>query len=127
MKELAPYLWVGLGGFLGANARYIVSRWSAALFGVHFPWGTFLVNISGSFLLGFFATLLSERLVPQSDTIRLAVAIGFIGSYTTFSTFEFETHALLDNGQWLAALLNILGSVAAGFAAVRLGLLAGRA
>ncbi|MFH0908108.1 MAG: fluoride efflux transporter CrcB [bacterium] len=126
MKALAPYLWIGLGGFLGANARYLVSRLCADLFGVRFPWGTFVVNVSGSFVLGFLVTLISQRLVPHDDQLRLAIGVGFLGAYTTFSTFEFETHGLLGNGQWAFALANVIGSVIVGLLALRLGVIVAR-
>lgn len=126
MKSLTECLLVGVGGFFGAIARFGVARVSASWFGITFPWGTFLINISGSFLLGLIATLASERLLPYSEQVRLAVAIGFLGAYTTFSTFEFETHALAENNQWPYALANVLASVLVGFMAVRLGILLAR-
>ena len=82
--------WIGLGGFLGANARYWLGGWVQARWGATFPWGTFVINVTGSFLLGFFMTLVTERFaLPQSAALRLVVAIGFVGAYATFSTFEF--------------------------------------
>jgi CrcB protein len=123
MKAWSACLWVGLGGFLGANARYFMARWVAAWLGIGFPFGTFLINISGSFLLGVAATLISQRLAPHGDHLRLTFAIGFIGAYTTFSTFEFETNALLEDGRWAYALLNVVGSLALGLLAVKLGIL----
>ena len=75
MRSLLPYLLVGLGGFAGANARFIVARASAALLGVAFPYGTFIINISGSFLLGVLVTLITQRLVPYGDNLRLAIAV----------------------------------------------------
>jgi CrcB protein len=126
MNALAPYFWIGIGGFLGANARYLVSRLCADLFGARLPWGTFAVNVTGSFVLGFLLTLITHRMIPHGDQFRLAIGVGFIGAYTTFSTFEFETHSLLDSGQWPMALANVLGSVLVGFIAVRLGIAAAR-
>src|SRR5262249_50937923 len=80
--------WVGLGGFLGANARYWLGGWVAERWGTDFPWATFVINISGSFILGLFMTLITERYAfPHAPTLRLVVAIGFVGAYTTFSTF----------------------------------------
>jgi fluoride exporter len=119
--------WVGFGGFLGANARYWLGGWVQERWGSAFPWGTFVINISGSFILGLFLTLVTERYaLPSAPTLRLVVAIGFVGAYTTFSTFEFETLALVSSGVWLRALGNALGSLLAGFAAVWLGVLLGR-
>lgn len=126
MKELVACLLVGLGGFFGAIARYLVARASASLLGVAFPFGTFLINVSGSFLLGIVATLAGERFFHSSDQVRLVFAIGFLGAYTTFSTFEFETHALFEDGSWLLALINIFGSFIFGFMAVRVGIVLAR-
>jgi CrcB protein len=121
MKELMACLLVGCGGFFGAIARFLVARASASLLGVAFPYGTFLINVSGSFLLGMVATLVGERFIPASDQVRLVFAIGFLGAYTTFSTFEFETQALFEDGSWLLALTNIFGSLFLGLVAVWAG------
>jgi CrcB protein len=115
-------LLVGGGGFLGAIARFLVGRLAGGLLGAAFPWGTFIINVSGCFLLAFVATLLTERLLPYPDVVRLSFTIGFVGAYTTFSTFEYETNALLDEGSWLPAIFNVAGSVVAGFIALRLGI-----
>lgn len=123
MKNFTDVFWVGMGGFLGANARYFIGRWAAGRYGIAFPYGTFLINISGSFLLGVVMTLVSLKLIPFGDHLRLTLAIGFIGAYTTFSTYEYESHALLQDGSWLLASLNLFGSLAAGLLAVRLGIL----
>jgi CrcB protein len=122
VKALAPYLWVGLGGFVGANARYAVANFARWLSGVGFPLGTFFINVSGSFALGVFMTLLADRVVPFSNEIRLATAVGFLGAYTTFSTFAFESHSLLEDGEWLLAAVNMLGSLLLGLVAVRAGI-----
>lgn len=127
MERILPYLLVGLGGFLGANARYLSARWIGNLVEARFPLGTFLVNVSGSFLLGLLGALLAERLVPHGDHLRLALGVGFLGAFTTFSTFEFETHALLEDGAWLAAVSNIVLSVLVGLLALRAGLVVARA
>src|SRR5436190_21381098 len=100
-------LWVGLGGFLGANARYWIGGWVQARWGSAFPWSTFVINVTGSFILGLFMTLVTERYaVPKAPVLRLLVAIGFVGAYTTFSTFEFETLSLVTTGAWLRAFAN---------------------
>ncbi len=122
MTRLLPYLLVGAGGFLGANARFVFARWVGTLTDARFPLGTFLVNVSGSFLLGLLSGILAVRLIPQSDNIRLAVAVGFLGAFTTFSTFEFESHALFEDGVWLTALLNMFASLFVGLLALRVGL-----
>ncbi|HLK56738.1 MAG TPA: fluoride efflux transporter CrcB [Chthonomonadaceae bacterium] len=113
------YLVVGLGGFIGANARYILGLWAAQKWGTQFPYGTFIINITGSFILGLFATLALR--FAWNDNWRLLIAIGFVGAYTTFSTFEYETLQLVEQGTWLRAGLNILGSVLLGFGAAYLG------
>jgi CrcB protein len=120
LDGLAKALWVGVGGFLGANARYWLGGWVAQRYGTEFPWGTLFINTSGSFVLGLFATLATER-VGISPSARLVVAIGFIGAYTTFSTFEYETFGLVESRSWLIAMSNVLGSVFLGLLAVWLG------
>lgn len=124
--RLMPYLLVGLGGFIGANVRYALSSWVGNRVDARFPLGTFLINVSGSFLLGFLAAFIAQRAVPNADALRLALGVGLLGGYTTFSTFEFETHALFEDGVWLTALANIVLSVFAGLVAVRLGIVAAR-
>lgn len=126
MARLAPYLLVGLGGFAGANARFAVARLVAAVADTRFPLGTFLINVGGSFLLGLAAVLIAERMLPYPEETRLAVGVGFLGAFTTFSTFEFETHVLLEDGAWTLAALNVIGSALAGLAAVRIGIAIGR-
>ncbi len=126
LERLLPYLLVGLGSFVGGNARFIVSRWVGGVIDGRFPLGTFLVNVSGSFLLGLIGALLAQRAIPNADAVRLALGVGFCGGFTTFSTFELETNALLEDGVWLTAILNVVLSLFAGLVALRLGLLAGR-
>ncbi len=122
MTRLWPFVLVGVGGFLGANARYLTARWVDTLVAGRFPLGTFVINTSGSFLLGLVGGVLATWLVPQADNVRLALGVGFLGAFTTFSTFEMETHALFEDGVWLTALTNIVASVVLGLLAVRLGL-----
>jgi CrcB protein len=117
---------LGIAGAFGALARYGVEGWVSQRAGSAFPWGTFVVNISGAFLLGFLFTLLTERLA-LAPWLRSAVTIGFLGAYTTFSTLCFETFRLAEDGEILVALANMLGSVTAGFVAVYLGVVLGRA
>ncbi len=123
--QVTPLLIVGLGGFLGANARYLIGGWAAERFGVAFPYGTFLINLSGSFFIGLFLTLVTERFVVHPSA-RLFFAIGFLGAYTTFSTFTFETLALLQSRAYLFAAANLLGSMLLGLVAVTLGVVVGR-
>lgn len=122
MSTLWAYLLVGLGGFVGANARFVVARLIGALFETRFPLGTFVINTSGSFLLGIIGTLVAQRVSPESETLRLALGVGFLGAFTTFSTFEFETHALFEGGSWLAATSNMFASLFVGLLAVRAGI-----
>lgn len=122
MKALTPYLMVGIGGFFGANARLLASSAAQRLFGTGFPYGTFLINVSGSFFLGVILTMIAQKTVPWGEEIRLAIAVGFLGAFTTFSTFEFENSSLLGDGEWLLAALNMFGSLVLGLLAVRLGI-----
>ena len=119
------YLVVGLGGFLGAIARYSVGVWVDTFWRRDFPLATFLVNVSGCFILGFFLTLAAERM-SITPMMRLLVATGFVGAYTTFSTFEYETQRLTTTGAFGWALVNVLTSVVAGYVAVQLGVAIGR-
>lgn len=116
---------VGLGGFLGAIARYVLGSYIGNRLGSRFPYGTFVINISGSFLIGVFLTVLA-RTTDASPNWRYLIPIGFIGAYTTFSTFEYETFRALQDGQAFNALLNVALSVMAGFVAVWAGVVAGR-
>jgi CrcB protein len=119
-------LWVGLGGFLGAMGRYWVDGLISATGRGAFPWGTWVVNVSGCFLVGLLASVLTERLLP-APTLRVALTVGFVGAYTTFSTFAYETVRLGQDGAVGLALLNVGLSVVAGVGAAWLGLAAGRA
>ena len=126
MARLMPYVLVATGGALGTLARFILSRWVGALVDTRFPLGTFLVNVSGSFLLGVIGTLVADRVVPNADSLRLALGVGFLGAFTTFSTFEYETHALFEDGSWLTGLSNLFLSLFLGLLAVRAGIVAAR-
>ena len=119
------YLLVGLGGFFGANARFLVAGWAARLLGANFPYGTFLANISGSFLLGVTLAVLHDRALLASPQRHFFV-VGFLGAYTTFSTFTYESMQLFQNGSLLLGALNIVGSVVLGLLAVVCGLWLGR-
>jgi CrcB protein len=126
MGRALPYLLVGVGGFLGANARFVTAKWVGQVVDARFPLGTFLINVSGSFLLGLIGGLLAERLVPHGDAVRLALGVGFLGAFTTFSTFEYETNALLEDGVWMTALANVFLSLFVGLIALRFGLVVAR-
>ncbi|GAC1491520.1 MAG: hypothetical protein NVS1B1_09160 [Candidatus Limnocylindrales bacterium] len=117
---------VGLGGFLGAVARYLVDGWIAERAGTTFPFGTLLVNLSGAFLLGLLYALTVERgLLPEA--IRPPVFIGFIGAYTTFSTLALESWRLIESGSYGLGIANLVGSIVLGIVAVVAGLALGRA
>jgi len=119
------YLLIGIGGFLGANARYLVAGWITERFGSSFPYGTLIVNVSGSFILGFFLGFISDRIFVHPHW-RLFFAIGFLGAYTTFSTFSFENLALLQEGSYFLAFTNMAGSVILGLIAVLAGVIISR-
>jgi len=108
-----PAVLIGIGGILGANARYLVSIWAARRIGASFPYGTLIVNLSGSLLLGFMATAIVGRVLSEPD-IQLLVSIGFLGAYTTFSTFAFESVGLIRRRAYVLASVNVLGSTVLG-------------
>jgi CrcB protein len=120
---MAPFVVISLGGILGANARYLVSLYVAERFGTAFPYGTFLINVTGSLVIGFFLTLAAERL-PIDPLWRLFFATGFLGAYTTFSTYTYEAALLLRAGAYGPAVLYLVGSVAVGMLGVLAGILA---
>ena len=106
---------------LGANARYWIGNVVARKLGASFPYGTLIINITGSLLLGFFLTLATERL-SLDPRWRLLIAVGFLGAYTTFSTYTYESLSLIQSGQWALGIFNSLGSVILGVGAVGLGI-----
>lgn len=116
---------IGLGGALGAIARYQLGIMIQNRISVGFPWGTFVVNTSGCLVMGIATTLLTDRLVVHPNW-RYLVPIGFIGAYTTFSTFELETYRAVTEGGWALGFANVVGSVVAGYAALWLGIVLSR-
>lgn len=100
---------IGVGGFAGACCRYLVAQWAAAQVGITFPWGTLLINVSGSFLL---AVLLGwgEQHGGLDPRIRLLIAVGFFGAYTTFSTFATESAGMITRGDWGPVIAYVVGS-----------------
>jgi CrcB protein len=116
---------IAVAGAIGALVRYglegLVSRRAPGAF----PWGTFAVNVSGAFVLGFVFTVMTEQFTV-APWIRGAVTIGFLGAYTTFSTLSFESYRLLEDGAIGIAAANMFGSLAAGLGAVYLGVVTGR-
>ena len=119
-------VYIGIAGFAGAVCRYAVEGWVSTRTRGAFPWGTLVVNTTGCFVLGLIFTVLTERFLPH-PTVRAAVTIGFLGAYTTFSTFAFETMNLAKVGASLLAAGNVAASLGLGLAAVYAGVWAGRA
>jgi len=123
---LLNYLWIALGAVVGASARYSLSLLIARRFSTAFPYGTLLINITGSLVVGFFLVFSTER-VLLDPRWRLLIVIGFCGSYTTFSSYAFESFALMEQGQWLMSGINIIGSNILCLAAVLAGAAIARA
>jgi CrcB protein len=114
------YIWIALGAIAGASARYFLSLLIARDYPSAFPYGTLLINVSGSLLVGFFLVFSTER-VLLDPRWRVLVVIGFCGSYTTFSSYAFESFALMEQGQWLLTGINIVASNTLCLAAVVAG------
>lgn len=117
--------WVAVGAGLGGALRFLASGWAAQRWGASFPWGTLLVNVSGSFLAGLLVALSLERGLVQ-PSLRLFLGTGLLGGYTTFSTLSWDSLSLVHQGLWGQALLNMGGSVLLGLAAAAAGLWLGR-
>jgi CrcB protein len=120
MKTYIVYGAIGLGGALGAMARHLVGMICLHAFGTRFPVGTFLINITGSLFLGWFITVTGEKM-EMNEVTRMAIATGFVGAYTTFSTFMFESNAMIVNGNTAKAMGYLVGSVVVGLLAVWAG------
>ncbi len=122
---MMAYVWIAIGSALGGVARYWCSGVAARMIGETFPWGTLIVNVVGSFIIGFFATLTGpDGRVFASSAARQFVMIGFCGGYTTFSSFSIQTLNLVQDGEWLRAGGNIVGSVVLCLVAVWAGYVA---
>ncbi len=119
------YLLVLIGGGTGAMARYAAGSAIMTRFGGKFPLGTLVINVTGSFLIGFLMTMLTERFKLDPNW-RLLLVVGFLGGYTTFSSFEWETYTALRDGARWTGTLNVVSSVMLGYAAVWLGAILAR-
>jgi CrcB protein len=120
--SLALYLWVALGSALGGAARFFCTGIAARLLGETFPWGTLFVNVFGSFIIGFFATLTGpDGRIFAGTTARQFVMTGILGGFTTFSSFSLQTLNLANDGEWFQAGGNIIASLVLCFLAVWLG------
>ena len=106
MKDL---LVISAGAIVGANARWIISRYAARVLSPIFPYGTLFINVSGSFIVGFFMIWASERVLIDPRW-RLLVVVGFCGAFTTFSSFAFETMAYFEQGQWFLMVINVISN-----------------
>jgi len=122
---LSRYLLVVIGGGTGALARYVAASAIMTRFGGKFPLGTLVINVTGSFLIGFLMTGLTERW-QVDPRWRLLLVVGFLGGYTTFSSFEWETYSAARDGEVFLAMINVAASVMLGYAAVWLGSVLGR-
>jgi fluoride exporter len=127
IPQWMPYLLIGAGGCVGAIARWLMTRWIDPLAASRFPVATFTINVLGSFLLGVLGVLVVAKGSAQAEAWRLALGVGFLGAFTTFSTFEFETHSLIEDRAWLLAAGYVLLSCGAGLAAVRAGVVLAKA
>ena len=122
---MTKYLMVAMGGALGSVLRFWVGSYISNRFPSRFPTGTFVINCTASFLIGLIITVLSEK-TAWSPNWRYLIPIGFIGGYSTFSTFEYETFRVLQEGELLISGLNVALSVVVGFFSVWLGVITGR-
>lgn len=122
---MSAYLWLSFGAVLGASARYFISRLAAKLISADFPYGTLFINVTGSLLLGFFLIWTTERALADPRW-RLIIAVGFCGSYTTFSSYAFESFAYFEQGHWVMFATNVLANNLLCLAAVIAGAAAAR-
>jgi fluoride exporter len=118
--HLNRFLLIAIGAVVGANARYWVGVWAGGRFGADFPYGTFIVNVTGSLVIGFLLSLSTERL-SLSPEMRLLLVTGFLGSYTTFSSYTFESMTLIRDGGMVNALINIFGNNLVGLTCALVG------
>ncbi len=119
------FIWICLGGAAGSGARYVIALWAAHRFGSGFPYGTLIVNLAGCFAIS--ALMHMSLALGWPATTRAAVTVGFIGGLTTYSSFNYETMRLLEEGSAIVAVTNLAVTVIGGFVAGWLGILAARA
>ena len=119
-RFMVRYIAIIAGGGIGAAVRFALGSWIGQRWGRSFPLGTFVINVSGSFLIGLFMTLMIDRFT-ENPVWRLFLIVGVLGGYTTFSSFEYETGRLVTDGEYLYATLNAVLSVVVGFAALKTG------
>lgn len=117
-------VWICLAGAVGTGARYLIALWAAQRFGTAFPYGTLIVNVVGCFAIA--AVMQAAMTLSWPPTLRSAITIGFIGGLTTYSSFNYETSRLLEEGAAGPAMLNVAGTLFGGFAAGWLGMLSTR-
>ena len=122
---MQTFLVISLGAILGANCRYWIGGWAVERLGVGFPYGNLIINLSGSLILGFFMTLVMDRFLINPQW-RLFITIGFLSSYTTFSSYTYESVSLFMSGQYWLGIINLVGSSFLGALAVVLGIWLGR-
>lgn len=122
---MEQFLLISVGAVVGANLRYWVGDWVAQRLGASFPYGTLVVNLTGTLILGIFVTLAAERFL-WDPRWRVLVAIGFCGSYTTFSSYMLESVSLISSGQYAIGLLNLFGSPVLGVTVMFAGIMIGR-
>ena len=119
-RFMVRYIAIIVGAGIGAAVRFALGSWIGQRWGRSFPLGTFVINVSGSFLIGLFMTLMIDRFT-ENPVWRLFLIVGVLGGYTTFSSFEYETGRLVTDGEYLYATLNAVLSVVVGFAALKTG------
>jgi fluoride exporter len=122
---MSKYLIVAFGGAVGSMLRFWAGGYVSGRLGSRFPYGTFVINVTASFLIGFIMTVLAER-THLSPSWRYLLVVGFLGGYSTFSSFEYETFRVFEDGEFLITALNIALSVGVGFVAVWIGAITGR-
>jgi CrcB protein len=122
---MQTFLFISIGAVLGANARYWFTNWAAHRWAGEFPIGTALINLSGSFLLGFLLAMAAERL-EINERLAALLIVGFLGSYTTFSTYTIDSVQMMLNGRWTLGLANLIGGALIGGLAAVLGVYLGQ-